>query len=93
MTTQTNLQPLNNRVIVQPKQSEQKTAGGIYIPDTAQEKSQEGTVVAVPENKDKCPVSVGDLVLYDQYAGTEITVKGETFMLLKCDDLLAKIKS
>lgn len=91
MTTQTNLLPLNNRVLVQPKKTEEKTAGGIYIPDTAQEKSHEGTVIAVPENKDKCPVSVGDVILYEQYGGTEITVKGETFIILKCEDILAKM--
>ncbi len=86
------VQPLNKRVLVKPKQHEQKTAGGIYIPDTAQEKKQEGVVVAAADMKD-CPVTVGDFVLYEPYAGTEVTVEGEKHILLKAEDILAKITS
>lgn len=86
-----NVQPLNNRVLIQPKKAEEKTKGGLYIPDEAKEKSQEGTVVAVPQI-DKCPVIVGDLVLYESYAGTEIKVNNETHILLKAEEILAKIK-
>ena len=85
-----NMQPLNNRVIVTPRKVEEKTKGGIYIPETAQEKSQEGTVVAVPQ-MDKCPLAVGDLVLYENFAGTEVTLDGETVLILKFEDILAKI--
>ena len=84
------LQPINSRVVIRPKKVEEKTAGGIYIPETAQEKSQEGTVIAVPQ-MDKCPLAVGDLVIYENFAGTEITSKGETLLLLKMEDILAKI--
>lgn len=85
-----NLQPLNNRVLVRPKKAEEKTKGGIYIPETAQEKSQEGTVAAIPQT-DKCPVAVGDVVLYENFAGTEIQSNGETLLLLKIEDLIAKV--
>ena len=92
MTTEViamNLQPLNNRVLVQPKKAEEKTKGGIYIPETAQEKSQEATVVAIPTSN--CPVAVGDVVLYDSFSGTEITVNGETLLVVKIEDIIAKI--
>ena len=85
------IEPVNNRVVLRPKKSEEKTKGGIYIPETAQEKSQEATVVAIPQ-LDKCPVAVGDLVLYDSFSGTEITVNGETLLLVKIEDILAIIK-
>ncbi len=85
-----NLQPLNNRVLIRPKRAEEKTKGGIYIPETAQEKSQEGTVVAIPQ-ADKCPVAIGDVVLYENFAGTEIQSNGETLLLLKLEDLIAKV--
>lgn len=84
------VQPVNNRVVLRPKKFEEKTKGGIYIPETAQEKSQEATVVAVP-SMDKCPVAVDDVVLYDSFSGTEITVNGETLLLVKIEDILAKI--
>jgi len=84
-----NMQPVNNRVIVQPKK-EEKTAGGIYLPES-DEKSTEGTVVAVPI-MDKCPVAVGDRVLYESFAGTEITVKGEKLLILKVEEILVKIQ-
>ena len=87
-----NLEPLNNRVLIRPKRAEEKTKGGIYIPETAQEKSQEGTVVAIPQ-ADNCPVAIGDVVLYENFAGTEIQSNGETLLLLKLEDLIAKIKS
>lgn len=85
-----NLQPLNNRVVVRPKKAEEKTKGGIYIPEAAQEKSQEGTIVAIPQT-DKCPVIVGDVVLYENFAGTEFQSNGETLLLLKIEDLIAKV--
>lgn len=83
------MQPINNRVIVKPKK-EEKTAGGIYLPET-DEKSTEGTVIAVPQ-MDKCPVAVGDTILYESYAGTEITVKGEKLLILKIEDILVKVQ-
>ena len=85
-----NIQPLNNRVVIKAKKLEEKTKGGIYIPETAQEKSQEGIVVAIPQ-MEKCPLAVGDLVIYENFAGTELTLDGETVLVLKFEDILAKI--
>jgi chaperonin GroES len=85
-----NVQPLNKRILVKPKITEEKTAGGIYIPDSAKEKKQEGTVVAVAE-MDSCPVAVGDIILYENYSGAEVQVNGETHLLLKVEDVLAKL--
>ncbi len=84
------LQPVNKRIVLRPKKAEEKTRGGIYLPEASQEKSLEGTVIAVPEI-DKCPVAVGDIVLYESFAGTEITTNGETLLLVKIEDILAKI--
>ena len=76
-----NVKPLADRVLVEPLAAEQKTAGGIIIPDTAKEKPQKGTVVAVGEGKKDEPmtVKVGDTVLYGKYAGTEISVEGKDY--------------
>lgn len=84
------IQPINNRVVVQPKKAEEKTKGGIYIPETAQEKSQEGTVIAIP-HMEKCPLAVGDKVIYENFAGTEVTQNGETLLIVKIEDIFAKI--
>lgn len=86
-----NIEPVNSRILVQPKKAEEKTKGGLYIPEEAKEKSQEGTVVAIPQ-MEKCPVAVGDIVIYESYAGTEIKVNNETHVLLKAEDILAKKK-
>ncbi|MFA6888912.1 MAG: co-chaperone GroES [Candidatus Woesearchaeota archaeon] len=82
------MQPINNRVIVKPKK-EEKTAGGIYLPES-EEKSTEGTVVAIPQ-MDKCPVTIGDRVLYEAFAGTEITINGEKLLIIKVEDILIKM--
>ena len=86
-----NIQPLGERVVVQPAQVAEKTASGIIIPDTAKEKPQNGTVVAVPvENKENpITVKVGDTVLYGKYAGTEITIDGNDFLIMNESDILA----
>lgn len=83
--------PLHDRVIVKPAQKEEKTAGGIIIPDTAKEKPQHGTVVAVGPGKKDEPVTVkkGDSVLYGKYAGTEIQVDGEDLLIMRESDILA----
>ena len=88
-----NIRPIGERVVVEPAKAEEKTASGIIIPDTAKEKPQSGKVVAVPaENKEK-PVSVkvGDMVLYGKYAGTEITIEGNTYLIMNESDILAVI--
>ncbi len=83
------LKPLGDRVIVKMKESESKTAGGLYIPQTAQEKTQSGIVVAIGDDSDAIKVKVGQEILYDKYAGTSIKVDGEEQLVIKADDILA----
>jgi len=86
------IKPLGDRVLLKVAESEQKTAGGIYIPQTAQEKTQEGIVLAVGDDKDAITVKVKDHVIYDKYAGTTITVEGEDQLVVKMSDILAVIQ-
>jgi len=90
-TKKINVTPINDRVIVRPAKAEEKTAGGIIIPDTAKEKPQRGTVVAAGPGKKDEPVTVkiGDTVLYGKYAGTELTVEGEELLIMRESDILA----
>ena len=85
------IKPLANRVVIEPKEAETKTASGLYIPDTAKEKPQQGKIVAAgPGIKDEpMEVKVGDVVLYGKYAGTEVTVEGKDYIILKQSDILA----
>ena len=87
------LRPLADRVVVEPAEAEEKTAGGIIIPDTAKEKPQKGTVVAVgPGKKDEpMTVKVGDTVLYGKYSGTEITLDGTHYLIMKESDIYATL--
>jgi chaperonin GroES len=87
------IKPLADRVLVEAAAAEDKTAGGIIIPDTAKEKPQKGTVVAVgPGKKDEpMTVKVGDSVLYGKYAGTEITVDGANYLIMRESDIVAVI--
>lgn len=91
MAKKLNVTPLHDRVIVQPAAAEQKSAGGIIIPDTAKEKPQRGTVLAAGPGKKDEPVTVkaGDQVLYGKYAGTEITVDGKDYLIMRESDILA----
>ncbi|HLR27008.1 MAG TPA: co-chaperone GroES [Fodinibius sp.] len=88
------IKPLSDRVLVQPEPAEDKTSSGIIIPDTAKEKPQEGTVVAAGpgkvENGTKIDMSVaeGDKVLYGKYSGTEITLDGEEYLIMREADIL-----
>lgn len=88
-----NITPLHDRVIVKAAEAETKTAGGIIIPDTAKEKPQRGTVVAVGAGKKDEPmtVKVGDSVMYSKYGGTEINVDGEELLIMRESDILAII--
>ena len=93
------IKPLNDRVLVTRIEEEQKTAGGIIIPDTAKEKPQEGKVVAVGPGKtndqgERVPLGVkaGDRVLFGKYAGTEIKIDGEKHIFMREDDILAVLK-
>jgi chaperonin GroES len=87
------IKPLADRVLVEPAASEEKTAGGIIIPDTAKEKPQRGSVVAVGTGKKDEPMTVkeGDVVLYGKYAGTEINVDGKDYLMMRESDILAII--
>jgi len=86
-----NIKPLADRVLIEPTAAETKTASGIYIPDTAKEKPQNGKVVAVgPGTKDEAlTVKVGDSVLYGKYAGTEIKLDGVDYLMMRESDILA----
>jgi chaperonin GroES len=88
---ETKVTPLHDRVIVKPAKSEEKTAGGIIIPDTAKEKPQRGTIVAAGPGKKDEPVAVkpGDTVLYGKYAGTEIQIDGEELLIMRESDIFA----
>ena len=84
------LKPINDRVVVEPAQAEERTAGGIIIPDTAKEKPQRGTVIAVGPGKDdtKMTVKAGDTVLYGKYAGQELSYQGKDYLIMREDDIL-----
>ena len=90
--------PLGDRVAVKPEPADEKTAGGLYVPDTAKEKPQRGTVVAIGagrvENGERIEMTVkeGDAVLYGKYAGTEITLNGDDLLIMKESDLLGLIE-
>ena len=87
------IKPLADRVVVEPKEAETKTASGLYIPETAKEKPQQGTVIAVgPGTKDvEMEVKVGDVVLYGKYAGTEVSFEDKKYLIMKQSDILAII--
>ncbi len=88
-----NVKPIADRVIVEPAPAETTTASGIIIPDTAKEKPQKGKVVAVGNGKKDEPMTVksGDTVLYGKYAGTEITVDGKEYLIMRESDIFAII--
>ncbi|MBS3737500.1 co-chaperone GroES [Mesohalobacter halotolerans] len=85
------IQPLSDRVLVEPQEAETKTASGIIIPDSAKEKPQQGKVVAVGKGKKDhdMTVKVGDTVLYGKYSGTELKLEGEDYLMIREDDILA----
>ena len=94
--TKTNIKPLEDRILVRPEEGEETTVSGIVIPDTAKEKPQEGTVLAVGPGKrsdtgDLIPMDVkeGDRVVYSKYGGTEIKLDGEDLLILSARDVLA----
>jgi len=86
------VKPLGDRVLVKIQESETKTAGGIIIPQTAQEKTQTGVVIAVGTDKDVIKVKEGDKVMYDKYAGTQIKIEGAEHLIVKMQDVLAVIE-
>ena len=88
------VKPLADRVMVKLEKNEAKTAGGIIIPDTAQEKTQQGVVVEVGPGTEKDPVLVkaGQKVMYDKYAGSQVKIDGEEHLILKMSDIIAVIE-
>jgi chaperonin GroES len=85
------VKPLGDRVLLKVLMAEEKTSGGIYIPATAQEKTQEGLVIAVGDSED-INVKVKDKVIYDKYAGTQIKIGGEDHLIVKIDDVIAIVE-
>ncbi|MCF7945499.1 MAG: co-chaperone GroES [Spirochaetia bacterium] len=86
------IQPLADRVLVKIEEVEEKTASGIFIPQTAQEKTQTAEVVAVGDDKDVINVKPGQKIMYDKYAGTSVKVDGNEHLLLRMSDILAIIE-
>jgi chaperonin GroES len=94
-----NIRPLDDRVVIEPMVAEEKTQGGIVLPDTAKEKPMRGKIVAVGEGKmldsgkrAELLVKKGDKVLYGKYAGTEVTVDGKEYLIMRESDILAKLE-
>jgi chaperonin GroES len=87
------IKPLADRVLVEPAPAEEKTVGGIIIPDTAKEKPQRGTIIAAGPGKKDEPMSVkiGDKVLYGKYAGTELSFEGKDYLIMRESDIVAII--
>jgi chaperonin GroES len=83
-----NIQPLGDRLVIRSMEAEQKTASGIIIPDTAKEKPQRGTVIATGD-KLESQIKINDTVLYGKYAGTEVELEGETYLIMNESDVLA----
>jgi chaperonin GroES len=88
-----NFKPNEDRVLVEPAAAEEKTAGGIIIPDTAKEKPQQGKIVAVGPGKKDEPITLkeGDTVFYGKYSGTEITIGGKEYLIMRASDVLGSI--
>lgn len=93
-----NVKPLADRVIVEPLEAAEKTAGGLYIPDNAKEKPQKGRIVAAGPGKlsdagslMKMEVKAGDTILYGKYSGTEVVIEGKEFLIMRESDVLAVI--
>jgi chaperonin GroES len=94
----TKIKPLGDRVVVQPKEADEKTDSGLYIPDSAQEKPQKGTVVAIGpgrvENGNRIDLTVeeGQEVLYGKYSGTEVTLDGDDYLIMRESDIFGVIE-
>lgn len=85
------LQPIGDRVLLKVEEGETKTAGGLFIPQTAQEKTQIGKVIAVGDDKEAIKVKNGDRVMYDKYAGTTVKIEGDDHLIVKMADIIAVI--
>jgi len=86
------IQPLDDRVLVRPIEEEERTSGGIILPDTAKEKPQQGVVVAVGTDEElQKVIAVGDEVLFTKYGGTEVKIEGKVHLILQRSDILGKV--
>jgi chaperonin GroES len=94
MSEELGIKPLGDRVVIKPNEGENRTESGLYIPDTAKEKPQTGTVVAVGggDDDDYIKVEVGQMVLFPKYSGTNISMKGVDYLIMDYDDVLAIIE-
>jgi len=90
--TQMKIKPLGDRVLLMIEKEEEKTKGGLFIPETAQEKTQTGVIKAVGDDTEAITVKVGDKVMYDKYAGTNIKVDGAEHLIVKMQDLIAVVE-
>jgi chaperonin GroES len=86
------IKPIGDRLLIKMEGVEEKTAGGIFIPQTAQEKTQIGKVVAIGDDKDVIKVKTGQKVMYDKYAGTSVKVDGDEMLIVKMADVLAVLE-
>ena len=86
------VKPLGDRVLIKIEEAETKTASGLYIPDTAQEKTQTGIVTALGDDKDVITVKEGQKVMYDKYAGTSVKIDNAEYLLVKMQDIIAIVE-
>ncbi|MFV9631766.1 MAG: co-chaperone GroES [Methanosarcinales archaeon] len=88
------IKPVGDKILIKPIEEEERTASGIYIPDTAKEKKKQGIILEIGNIKDekKCPIKVGDTVLYTGYSSDEIEIDGEIFIILSIKDVIAKVE-
>lgn len=86
------VKPIGERVLIKVEEAETKTTSGLYIPDTAQEKTQKGKVIAIGDDTEAIKVKVGDKVMYDKYAGTNLTLDGQDHLVIKGQDIIAVIQ-
>ena len=89
-----NIKPIGERVLIKPMKEEEKTAGGIYIPETAKEKKKQGVVVEIGTTSDdnEMPVQKGDLILYTGYSTEELEMNGEEYIIINISDIIAKLE-
>jgi chaperonin GroES len=89
-----NIKPIGERVLIKPMKEEEKTTGGIYIPETAKEKKKQGVVVEIGTSSDdnELPVQKGDLILYTGYNTEELEMNGEKFLIIDISDIIAKLE-
>ncbi len=86
------VKPLGDRVLIKQEEAETKTASGLVIPQTAQEKTQTGVVEAVGDDKDEIKVEVGQKVMYDKYAGTKVEIDGDDYLIVQMSDIIATVE-